>query len=164
MINSKKPFPLPILSKSALMTDGITPNLWVEFCNHNIILCVWVVAAVGVALSLFFHIPSYLLNHFICEPFIIPKSIIQNINSLRLSDTCMWVNQVIIGSDNGLSPARHQAIIWTNDDLLLIRPLEANFSEILIEIQIFSLTKTHLKMSSVKWCHFVQWEISWLMC
>ena len=26
----------------------------------------------------------------------------------------------IIGSDNGLSPGRHQAIIWTNAEILLI--------------------------------------------
>ena len=42
----------------------------------------------------------------------------------------------IIGSDNGLSPGRHQAIIWTNAGTLLIEPLGTNFSEILIGIQI----------------------------
>ena len=41
------------------------------------------------------------------------------------------VNQVIFGSDNGLSPVRHQAIIWTNAGILLIRNLGTNFSEIL---------------------------------
>ena len=45
----------------------------------------------------------------------------------------------IIGSDNGLSPGRRQAIIWTNEGILLIGPLETNFSEIWIEIHIFSL-------------------------
>ena len=35
----------------------------------------------------------------------------------------------IIGSDNDLSPGRRQAIIWTNDGILLIGPLETNFSE-----------------------------------
>ena len=39
----------------------------------------------------------------------------------------------IIGSDNGLSLGRRQAIIWTNDGILLIWPLGTNFSEILIE-------------------------------
>ena len=48
-------------------------------------------------------------------------------------------NLTIIGSDNGLSPGRRQAIIWTNDEILLIGALETNFSEILIEIQVFSL-------------------------
>ena len=37
----------------------------------------------------------------------------------------------ILASDNGLSPGRHQAIIWTNAGILFIRPLETNFSEIL---------------------------------
>ena len=36
---------------------------------------------------------------------------------------------IIIGSDNGLSPDRRQAIIWTNAGLLLIGPLGINFSE-----------------------------------
>ena len=36
---------------------------------------------------------------------------------------------IIIGSDNGLSPGRCQAIIWTNAELLLNGPLETNFSE-----------------------------------
>ena len=57
----------------------------------------------------------------------------------------------IIGSDNGLSPGRHQAIIWINARILLIEPLGTNFSEILIEIKTFSFKKMHLKMSSGKW-------------
>ena len=60
----------------------------------------------------------------------------------------------IIGSDNGLSPGRRQAIIWTNDGILLIGPLGTNFSEILIGIQTFSLKKVHLKMTSAKWRPF----------
>ena len=60
----------------------------------------------------------------------------------------------IIGSDNGLSPWRHQAIIWSNAGLLLIRHLGTNFSEILIGIQTFSFKKMHLKMSSAKWRPF----------
>ena len=36
----------------------------------------------------------------------------------------------IIGSDNGLSPGRHQAIIWTNTGILLIRPWGTNFSDL----------------------------------
>ena len=60
----------------------------------------------------------------------------------------------IIGSDNGLSPGRRQAIIWNNAVLLLIEPLGTNFSEISIGIQTFSFNKMHLNMSSVKWCPF----------
>ena len=56
---------------------------------------------------------------------------------------------MIIGSDNGLSPGQHEAIIWSNAGILLMLPLGTNFSEILIEIHMFSLKKMHLK------CHFV---------
>ena len=59
-----------------------------------------------------------------------------------------------IGSDNGLSPERRQAIIWTNAGILLIGPLGANFSEILNGIQTFSLRKMDLKISSAKWRSF----------
>ena len=57
----------------------------------------------------------------------------------------------IIGSDNGLSPGRHQAIIWTNAGILLIGPLGTNFSEISIVIHTFSFKKIHMRMSSGKW-------------
>ena len=53
-----------------------------------------------------------------------------------------------IGSNNGLSPGRRQAIIWTNAGILLIRTLGTNFSEILGEIHSVSFKKMHLKMSS----------------
>ena len=68
----------------------------------------------------------------------------------RVTHIC--VNKLsIVGSDNGLSPDRRQAIIWTSAGILLIGPLGTNFSEILIKIHIFSLKKMHLKMSSAKW-------------
>ena len=60
----------------------------------------------------------------------------------------------IIGSENGLSPGRRQAIIWTNAGMLLIWPLGTNFNEILIEIRTFSFKKMHLKRSSAKWQPF----------
>ena len=66
--------------------------------------------------------------------------------------THIFVSELtIIGSDNGLSPGRPQAIIWTNDGLLSIGPLRTYFSENLIKIQQFSLKKMHVKMSSAKW-------------
>ena len=64
-----------------------------------------------------------------------------------------WVTHIcvskltIIGSDNGLSPDRRQAIIWTNAGLLLIGPLGTNFGDILIEIWTFSFKKMRLKVS-----------------
>ena len=44
-------------------------------------------------------------------------------------------------SDNGLSPIRRQAIVWTNDGVLLIRTWGTSFSEIFN----ISFTKMHLK-------------------
>ena len=71
----------------------------------------------------------------------------------RVTHICVR-NQAIIGSDNGLSPGRRQAIIWTNAGILLIRPLETNFSEIAILIYTFPFKKMHMKMSSGKWRPF----------
>ena len=71
---------------------------------------------------------------------------------------CIYVMHIYkltnIGSDNGLSPGRRQAIIWTNAGILLIGPLGTSFSENSIEIHTFSFNKMHLKMSSAKWHPF----------
>ena len=71
----------------------------------------------------------------------------------RVTHICVG-KLTIIGSDNGLSHERRQAIIWTNAGILLIRPLRTNFSENLIEIQTFSLMKIRSNMSSAKCCSF----------
>ena len=68
----------------------------------------------------------------------------------RVTHICVG-NLAIIGPDNGLSPGRRQAIIWTSAGILLIGPWGTNFSENLIGIQTFSFKKMHLKMSSAKW-------------
>ena len=71
----------------------------------------------------------------------------------RVTHICIskWT---IISSDNGLSPDRRQAIIWTNAGILLIVPLWTNFSEISIEIPIISFMNMRLKVSSAKWRPF----------
>ena len=71
----------------------------------------------------------------------------------RVTHICVG-NLTIIGSDNGLSPGRRQAIIWTNAGILSIGPLGTNFNEISIGIQRFSFKKMHFKMSSAKWRPF----------
>ena len=71
----------------------------------------------------------------------------------RVTHICVS-RPTITGSDNGLSPGRRQAIIWTNVGILLIGPLGTNFSENLIEILTFSFTKMPLKVSSAKWWQF----------
>ena len=58
----------------------------------------------------------------------------------RVTHICIS-KQTIIVSDNGLSPGPRQAIIWTNAGILLIGTLGTNFSEIFIEIRIFSFKK-----------------------
>ena len=92
-----------------------------------------------------------LFNAYVCNQrkSVIQECLVFSLNSLRPSDAYIFVvNLAIIGSDNGLSPGRRQAIIWTNDGILLIGPLGTNFSEISIEIHTFSFKKMHLKMSS----------------
>ena len=53
------------------------------------------------------------------------------------------MNRVSTGSDNGLSPIRHQDIIQTYAELFSFRPIGTNFSNVFffIKIQIFSFTK-----------------------
>ena len=71
----------------------------------------------------------------------------------RVTHTCVG-NLTTIGSGNGLSSGRRQAITWTNVGILLIGPLGTNLSDMLIEIHIFSFKKIHLKMSYGKWRPF----------
>ena len=68
----------------------------------------------------------------------------------RVTHICVG-KLTILGSDNGLSPGRRQAIIWTNAWILLIGTLGINFSEILVGIQTFSFKEMRLKMLSAKW-------------
>ena len=62
----------------------------------------------------------------------------------------------IIDSDNSLSPGRRQAIIWTNDGILLTGPLGTNLSEILSKIHTFSFKKNIVcEMAAI---------LSWAQC
>ena len=70
----------------------------------------------------------------------------------RVTHVCVS-KLTIIGSDNGFSPGRYHAIIWTNVGILLIVPLGTNLKELLIEIHTSSFKKMHWKMSSAK-CRF----------
>ena len=72
----------------------------------------------------------------------------------RVTHICV-IKLSIIGSDNGLSPGRRQAIIWTSAETLLISALRTNFSEIFSDIQMSWFKKIHLKMSSENGGHFV---------
>ena len=63
----------------------------------------------------------------------------------------------IIGSENGFSPGRRQAIIWTNDGILLIGPLETYFSKILIEIQSFFIQENAFENVVWKMAAILSW-------
>ena len=75
--------------------------------------------------------------------------------------TQIWVSKLaIIGSDNGLSPGRRQAIIWTNAGILLIGTLGTNLSEIFIENSYIFIKENPFenvvwKMAAI---------LSWLQC
>ena len=72
----------------------------------------------------------------------------RNIDDLYIVTHWGWVRHIcvskltIIDSDNGLSPGRRQAIIWTNFEILLIGPSETNISEISIKIYTFPFKKS----------------------
>ena len=55
----------------------------------------------------------------------------------RVTHICV-ANPTVIGSDNGLSPSRRQAIIWSNAAILSIGPQRTHVNKILIETHIFS--------------------------
>ena len=79
------------------------------------------------------------------------------INWCRVTHTCVS-KLIIIGSDNGLSPGRRQAIIWTNAGILLIAPLGINFSKVLIIKDVFGYVVWKMaailsRSQCVKWNH-----------
>ena len=101
--------------------------------------------------------PWYLLLTY-KSPYMLPHSLAARMGIIlthwdRVPHICVG-KLTIIGSDNGLSPGRCQVIVLTNAGILVIGPLGTNFSEILIEIQTFSLKKIRLKMLSAKCCQF----------
>ena len=76
---------------------------------------------------------------------------------------CKYVNWIIIGSDNGLAPGWCQAITWTNDHLLLIRPIWTSLIKIRIKTHkyIFQMSSISVKLNihliSKTWCLHMLW-------
>ena len=70
--------------------------------------------------------------------------------SLKFFHTGSIYGEVCIDFGNGLFPVRYKAITWIMDDLLLIGPSRANFSEIRIKIWTFPFKKMLLKVSSAE--------------
>ena len=71
----------------------------------------------------------------------------------RVTHICVG-KLTIIGSDNGMSPGRRQAIIRTNAGILLIRTLRTNFQWNLQRNSYIFIQENALKMSSAKWRQF----------
>ena len=91
---------------------------------------------------------SHISIHIGCDHFVMSQ--LQRPNKEIVVGWSQTVDNLLhnsIGSDNGLSPGRSQAIIWTNAGILLVVPLGTNFYEDSIEIHTFSFKK----MSSGKW-------------
>ena len=82
--------------------------------------------------------------YWLCVSYILVCSVF-SINSLKLSDSFMSVNWVIIGSGNGLPLVRWQAITSTNAALLSIRPQQTYFKENIFENQKFPIMKIDMK-------------------
>ena len=73
---------------------------------------------------------------------------IEKINSCRPCDAyIIYENYAIISLDNGLLPAQHHAITWTNADLSSTWSSGTNINEISIKIQCFLFQKLQMKMS-----------------
>ena len=91
-----------------------------------------------------------------CENQNMPRSIFLSSDNVALTRrgrvTHKCVSKLtIIGQDSDLSPVRHQAIIWTNAGILLIRTPWINFSAVLSKNHKYPFKKVHLKMSFAKW-------------
>ena len=154
---------------------AVKPSFWSwEFLHlYGIRKCVFVLFRYGWILTIDFRLqPSFTLgifaiipvsvnkkqNESVCDFYGIHSGLLcqqywkikcsYDVNSLswRIYASVNWTN---ISSDNGLSPCRRQAIIWTS--AVIIGPMGTNFSEISIKMYTVLFTKMHLKMSFGKW-------------
>ena len=147
-ISPNMPHPIPNSSRECLFRDLRQSYLYAEW----VVKCAFPLSINKDAVLL------WLVSIVVMAKFASRKSLINGLNSLtnhlltqlsRVTHICVS-KLTIIGSDSGLSPCRRQAIIWTNDGILLIGPIGTNFGEILIEIITFSFMKMRLKVSSAK--------------
>ena len=114
---------------------------------HHWSQCTWVLV-----LKLYAHMSlgKYTLTHY----YALRSMLIFITHWGHLTHICIGDSTIIV-SNNGLSPNRHQAIFWTEMGKLLIGPLETNFNEISIEIQIFSFIRYISKGPLAKGDQFV---------
>ena len=112
-------------------------------CSMNMLIVTWLVNLSILGMVHLVHVHELFLTTDV------PSRLYRFIDSLRH----IYVSK--LSSDNGLSSGRRQAIITTNDGILLIWRLGTQFSEPLNEIHIFQFKKMSLKMPSAKWLPFV---------
>ena len=96
---------------------------------------------------------QYALEHTVWQLWSCRLDISMLIHWGRVTHICVG-KLTVLGSDNGLSPGRRQAIIWTNAGILFIGPLGTNCIEISIGIQTFSFKEMRMKLSSANWRPF----------
>ena len=143
------------------MLSPQTRSMYIEYtqkCIHT--FCAFFGLIHNRILPISFRVTSLALGQIMNNSPYASKAILKNVGTEttlthwgRVMHMCVS-NLTIIGSDNGLSPGRRQAIIWTNAGIVLIGTRGTNFSEILIKIYTFSFKKMHSKMSSGKWRPF----------
>ena len=154
LIKFYAPFAVWIAYCLLLNVEWITIQNYVGLCIyscsclmfHTAIKWFWFFDLIWIMCSVFFLVllSEYLWNSF-CN--VLQHGVLAHWG--RVTHICVS-KLTIIGSDNGLSPGRRQAIIWTNARILFIRTLGTNFSKIIIKIHSFSFKKMHLKILSAK--------------
>ena len=73
---------------------------------------------------------SYTISILYCVDTFFDKADMYAAVCLTYRDRYAGMTLVIIGLGSGLSPVRHQAITWINNDLLSIKDLGTNLCEI----------------------------------
>ena len=132
------------------ISNSLTHWVWCVVWNYEIVIYVWYSS---VAVWNIFQI-HMILN--ISNPLWAKVGIFEQKLSHWGGVTHICVSKLTtIGSYNGLSPGRRQAIIRTNAGKLLIGPLGTNLSEILSEIHTFSSRKCVWKCRLRNVVHFV---------
>ena len=116
------------MSALLLLSGFIVKQVWI--CSKTTILIL-------VHIYIYIYIYKIIHNH----QCIIIKSLSVHLTHLSLVQYIYVSELVSIGSGNGLSHVRHQAISWNNADLLSIGPPGTNLIEIWIKIQSFSFMK-----------------------
>ena len=124
-------------------SHNVSRNLTTQITRLNLVNSMDLHGVVKLALVQVMALYPTILDYYQYKIILVNVMNVQETNPLthwgRVKHICV-IRLTITGSDNGLSPGRRQAIIWTNAGILLIGSLGTNFGENLIEILTFSFT------------------------